>query len=221
MRTQRSDAMAVPMAPGSPQRIRWGAVFAGALVGLGLLVLLTTLWVSLGFGSDVTEIRDNLEWYVGGSAIGCLFVGGILAGWLSGVRGAGSGFFSGVTLWALMLVLIVAAGVPAVFNVLNLGRVTPIDVDTGGLLASNENVWWATFFAIVGGLLASGIGGAIGGAVTRPANAQLTTEVAPSRPDVVVVEDRDDRTERDERVRVHEHDDDEAFATTSRTDRLS
>jgi hypothetical protein len=195
MRTQRSDVMAVPMAPGSPQRIRWGAVFAGGLVGLALLVLLTTLWVSLSFGSDIAQIRDNLEWFVGISAIGCLFVAGILAGWLSGVRGAGSGFFSGVTLWALMLVLTVAAGIPAVINVLNLGRVTPIDVDTGGLLASNENVWWATFAAIVGGLLAAGIGGAIGGAVTRPANAQLMPEVAPSRPDVVVVDDeeRDDR----------------------------
>jgi hypothetical protein len=216
--------MAMPVAPGSPQRIRWGAIFAGGLVGLGLLVLLTTLWVSLAFGSDIADIRENLEWFVGGSAIGCLFVAGILSGWLSGVRGAGSGFFSGVTLWALMLVLTVAVGIPAVMNVLNLGRITPIDVDTGGLLASNENVWWATFFAIVGGLLASGIGGAIGGAVTRPANAQLMPEVTPSRPDVVVVEDRDDRTERvehDERVRSREYDDDEEFARTSRTSRIS
>lgn len=221
MRTTRStDVMAIPaVGTGSPQRVRWGAVFAGAVIGLGLLVLLTTLWVSLGFGSDVEQIRDNLEWYVGFSAVGCLFVAGILAGWLSGVRGAGSGFFNGVTIWALMLVLTITAGIPAVINVLNLGRL--IDVDTGGLLATNETVWWATFFAIVGGLLASGIGGAIGGAFTRPANAQLTPEVTPSRPDVVVpdvvVEDRDER-----RVRTRTDDEDE-YATSgeSRTGRLS
>jgi hypothetical protein len=84
-------------------------------------------------------------------------------------------------------------------------------------------VWWATFAAIVGGLLAAGIGGAIGGAVTRPANAQLMPEVTPSRPDVVVVEDRDDWTPRDERVREHEHEDDEEFATSrvTRTGRMS
>lgn len=221
MRTNRSttDVMAIPsVGSASPQRIRWGAVFAGAVVGLALLVLLTTLWVSLGFGSDVTQIRENLEWYVGISAIGCLFIAGLLAGWLSGVHGAGSGFFNGVTIWALMLVLTVSAGIPAVINVLNLGRLTPVDVDTGGLLAGNETVWWATFFAIVGGLVASGIGGAIGGALTHPANAHLAA-ATPTRPDVVVPDIVvADTSEHDRRaVRTHPLTDDaDDFATSAR-----
>jgi hypothetical protein len=42
--------------------------------------------VALAFGSDLDDIRVNLEWYLGASAIVCLFVGGLLAGWLSGVE---------------------------------------------------------------------------------------------------------------------------------------
>lgn len=178
----------------SPQRIRWGAVFGGAILGIALLAGLTSLWFALAYASGVEEIRVDLEWYLGGSAIVSVFIAGLLAGWLSGVRGSGSGFFNGVTIWALMVTLTVTIGVPAIFNVFNLGRVSQLDT-TGGLLNSNaDTVLWATFFAIVGGLVASGLGGAIGGAFTRPANAHLIDEARgpkteagfaqPTRPDV-------------------------------------
>jgi hypothetical protein len=193
----------------SPQRIRWGAVFGGAVIGIALLALLTTLWFALAYGSGMDQIRDNLEWYVGGSAIACLFVAGLLAGWLSGVNGAGSGFFNGVTIWALMLIIVLSVGIPAVLNVLNLGRVTALEVDTGGLLANGEDVLWATFLSILGGLVACGLGGMIGGALTTPANAHLVDDVADT--DVVertdrdrtVVLDDDDHADEDETTHVH------------------
>jgi hypothetical protein len=184
----------------SPQRIRWGAVFGGAVLGIALLGLLTALWFALAYGSGVDTIRANLSWYIGISAIVCLFIAGLLAGWLSGVNGAGSGFFNGVTIWALVLIATVTLGVPAILNVFNLGRIGTIDPTTGGLLAqSSDNVLWATFAAILGGLVASGLGGMIGGAITRPANAHLMEPVPtrtadeaverPARPDL-----RDERT---------------------------
>ena len=101
----------------SPQRIRWGAVFAGVVVGLALLALLTTLWFALAFNSDVETVPVNLEWYVGITAIASLFIGGLLAGWLSGVRGAGSGLFNGITMWGFILIVALAVGIPAIFNV--------------------------------------------------------------------------------------------------------
>ena len=188
MRTRTSTAAYGPAVAGSPspQRIRWGAVFGGAVLGIALLAALTTLWFALAYGSEVDEIRVNLEWYVGISAVGCLFIAGLLAGWLSGVHGAGSGFFNGVTIWALMLLLTISVGVPAVLNVLNLGRVTPIDTSTFSLLDPGaDNVLWASFAAIVGGLIASGLGGAIGGAMARPANADLMEEAVAERTEVV------------------------------------
>jgi len=164
----------------SPQRIRWGAVFGGAVLGIALLVGLTALWLALGYGSGVDQIRTNLEWYVGASAIACLFVAGLLAGWLSGVHGAGSGFFNGVTIWALVLLLAIAAGVPAILNL------TGIDPSADSLLdPAADTVLWATLLSIAGGLVASGLGGAIGGALTRPANAHLVEQAVDQRAEVV------------------------------------
>jgi hypothetical protein len=189
----------------SPQRIRWGAVFGGAVIGIALLALLTTLWFALAFGSGMEQIRTNLEWYVGISAIACLFVAGLLAGWLSGVNGVGSGFFNGVTIWALMLIIVLSVGIPAVLNVLNLGRVTTLEVGTDGLLANGEDVLWATFLSILGGLVACGLGGMIGGALTSPANAHLVDDVDDAR----VVE----RTDRDRTVVLEDDDVDEDDTT--------
>jgi hypothetical protein len=202
--TDTAPAMGSP----SPQRIRWGAVFGGAILGLALLALLTTLWYALGWASGMDSIRNNIEWYVGASAIGSLFIAGLLAGWLSGVHGAGSGFFNGVTIWALMVVVTVFA-TPAIMNVFNLGGIDQLNATspTGLLATEGDNVLWASFFAILGGLVACGIGGMIGGAVTSPANANLydggvtrSETVQPSMPDMP------------ERTAQHEHEDDEATA---------
>jgi hypothetical protein len=214
MRTRYGTTDVAVTAAGSPspQRIRWGAVFGGAVLGLALLALLTTLWFALGYGSGQDSIRDNIEWYVGLSAVASLFIAGMLAGWLSGVRGAGSGFFNGVTIWAMMLVLTIFVGVPAIMNVFNLGRIAALDASaTTGLLGGEQDtVLWASFFAILGGLLASGIGGMIGGALTRPANAHLYDDEVVTRTDV---DDRPTRPDVDDRRTVVVEDDD---ATTVR-----
>jgi hypothetical protein len=188
----------------SPQRVRWGAVFAGVVLGLALLALLTTLWFALAYNSGVDVIRDNLEWFIGGTAVVALFIGGLLAGWLSGVRGPGSGFFNGITMWGLILIVALAVGLPAVFNVLNLGRVSSIAEGQSLISTGVDGTLWATFLTILGGFLASGLGGLIGGAVTMPANAHL------QRTDVVD-EDDHDHDVRDDDVRdddVRDRDDD-------------
>lgn len=210
--TRTTDWAAWQAAPAaSPQKIRWGAVFAGTVLGLGLLALLTALWFALAYGSGVEEVRASLEWYIGISAIVCLFVGGLLSGWLSGVRGAVSGFFNGMTIWAMILIVTLVIGVPSILNVFNLGRVTQLSPDaTGGILGTGvDRALWATFWSVLGGLLACAIGGAIGGAITRPANADLAVGSAvPPASDVAYDRDHVD----------HDHDEDE---TASRRYRAS
>jgi hypothetical protein len=192
--TRTMDVAAVPAAGSpSPQRIRWGAVFAGVVLGMALLALVSTLWFALAFNSNIDTIRVNLEWYVGISAVVALFIGGLLAGWLSGVRGAGSGFFNGITMWGLILIVALAIGIPAVFNVFNLGRVTAIAEGTTVTGSGVDTALWASFWTILGGFLASGLGGLIGGAFTMPANAQLNT----MRDDRLVDDDRRVIEERD------------------------
>lgn len=178
----------------SPQRVRWGAVFAGVVLGLALLALLTTLWFALAFNSNMETVRANLEWYVGITAIVCLFIGGVLAGWLSGVRGAGAGMFNGITMWGLILIVALAVGIPAIFNVFNLGRVTSITDGTGLTDSGVAGALWASFWTILGGFIASGLGGLIGGAVTMPANAQLQ----PGMDRTVVVDEADEDVEHGE-----------------------
>ena len=51
--------------------ISWGAIFGGAVVGLALLALLSSLWLALAYESQTASIRANLEWYIGGSALAC------------------------------------------------------------------------------------------------------------------------------------------------------
>lgn len=193
------EVAAMPTASTSPQRIRWGAVFAGVVFGLALLVLLTTLWLALAFNSGVDSIRANIEWFIGGTAVVCLFLGALLAGWLSGVRGAGSGFFNGITMWGLILIVALAVGIPSVFNVFNLGRVSSLAEGTTLIDTRVDTALWASFWTLVGGFVAAGLGGLIGGAITMPANASLQG--------TTVVERDLDRTQRT--VVVDDDDDDE------------
>jgi hypothetical protein len=191
--TRRTDVDTWPAAVSpSPQRIRWGAVFAGGVLGTALLALLTTLWFALAFNSDIETVRVNLEWYVGITAIVSLFIAGVLAGWLSGVRGAGTGFFNGLTVWGLILIVALAVGIPAVFNVFNLGRVSAITDETGLTGSAADAALWASFWTILGGFLASGLGGMIGGALTMPANAQLQSGPMDRTVDVRHGDDADD-----------------------------
>jgi len=200
-----------------PQRIRWGAIFAGAVIGLALLVVLTTLWFAMAYGSEMASVRDNLRWFVGGSAIASLLIGGIIAGYGSGVRGTGSGILHGITIWGMLLIVIVAVGIPSVNTIFNLGRVATqvTDQSAQGVVATgSDSALWATFWSIVGGFVAAAIGGAIGGGLARA-----------RRPETVTRRDELDRAPVDtpssrERTVVVE-DDDSARVTSSRDYRSS
>jgi hypothetical protein len=176
-----------------PTRLRWGAVIAGGVLAVALLLLLASLWMALGFGSNVNEIADNLEWYIGGSAIFCLFVGGWVASRTSGVHGAGAGIAHGATLWAVVLLVTLSIGIPSILNILNLGRVaTEIDQQTSVIAQGVDASLWATFLSLVGGLIAAALGGLIGG-MTVPAADRITASSASTRGRVVNVSDDDER----------------------------
>jgi hypothetical protein len=166
---------------GQPTRVRWGAVIAGGVLAVALLLLLSSLWMALGFGSEISSIADNLEWFIGGSVIFCLFVGGWVAGRMSGVRGAGAGMAHGATLWAVVLLVTLAVGIPAILNILNLGRVaTEIDRQTGVIAQGVDASLWATFLSLVGALVAAAIGGVIGGMTVPTVETTLRRSSTPA-----------------------------------------
>jgi len=180
--------------------IRWSAVFAGTLLGLATLALLSSLWLALARASNVAVVQDNIEWFIGGSAVFCLFLAGLLAGYLSGVRGGGTGFLHGATIWGLLLFATLSLGIPAILNLFNVNQIAN-GVETAATTPTDPAVYgalWGTFWTILGGFVAAGLGGAIGGAMTRDADrvVRVDDERTVSRPAPVVVTDDDGRTVR-------------------------
>jgi hypothetical protein len=186
--------------------IRWSAIFGGLILGLGLLMVLTSLFLALAYGSGINDVRDNLSWFIGGSAIAALFVGAILTGYLSGVRSAGTGMLHGFALWGLLLALTLTVGIPSILNVFNLGTV--VTQATQGLTdGDGSTALWASFWTLAGGFFAAGIGGALGGAMSRGARTHSRT-----------VERTDDEIEA-HRTYGHDHDHDDEVVEVHRDER--
>lgn len=187
--------------------LRWSAVLGGLILGLAMLLLLSALWLALAYGSELTAIRDNLGWYIGISAVASLFVAGILTGYLSGVRGTGPGMLHGFTLWGLLMLAAITVGVPSLLNVFGLQNLTA-QADSAARLANSgsDGTLWITFWTLLGGFVAAGIGGMIGAASTRaetgggPVVVNDVVAPAPQRP--VTQPTRPQRT--DDRVVVDE-----------------
>jgi hypothetical protein len=175
-------------------------------------MVLSTLWLALGYGSEIATIRDNLGWFVGISAIVSLFVAGVLTGYLSGVRGAGPGLLHGLTLWGLLMLVSVTVGIPAMLNVFGLNQLVSTGAATANTLTNtgNDGTLWVSFWTLLGGFIAAGLGGMIGASFTRAepgavnvnrpvVRRDIATEPAMTRRttgDTVVVDETDDRTTR-------------------------
>jgi hypothetical protein len=155
--------------------ISWGAVLGGAVVGLALFALLSSLWLALAYDSQTNQVRTNLAWFMGGSALVCLFLGGLITGYLSGVRSIASGILHGWALWGLLLFAAIAIGIPSVLNIFGLARISS-SLDVG--LSGSTRALWTSFWTILGGFVAGGLGGAIGGSIARQPGVTATTETS-------------------------------------------
>lgn len=110
-----NDGSVAHSKPAELVRISWGSVFAGALVGLAILAALTLLGISIGFGVVDPSIDENPLSGVGiGSAfwavlimIASLFVAGFVAARMSGQPNTTTAMMHGVTVWALVTIVIV------------------------------------------------------------------------------------------------------------------
>jgi hypothetical protein len=180
----------------TPTLINWRAIFGGAVIGIGMLVLLSTLWLALAFPSNVTWVNDNLKWFLGGTAIFALFVAGYAAGVSSGARGLGAGMAQAFTLWSLVLIASIAIAIP-VMRVLNITfAATDLSVGATGATGTVLNggpvsgPLWTIFWSMLIALGAAVVGGMLGGATPRRAVTPVTgvapaVAAAPTRPERV------------------------------------
>src|SRR5262245_28280249 len=76
----------------APNPIRWGAVFAGAVIAAGVMILFTSLWLALAFTTRAAPVANNLGTFLAATAAGAMLLAGLLAGLFASVRGPGAGF---------------------------------------------------------------------------------------------------------------------------------
>lgn len=165
MTRRRSARVSNAPSGATPALIRWGAVVGGGVIGLSVLVLLWTLWLALAVSTGVQVVEANLDWLLAGSTVVALLVGGLLAGWLSGVPGFAPGLFNGITVWAVVVFVALSVVTPGVLQTIG---VPPTGEAIGELAAQGDGLW-AGFVALLIGAFAAGLGGGLGGVLTRPA----------------------------------------------------
>jgi hypothetical protein len=146
-----------------PQLVRWGSVFSGTLIAVAMFALLDALWLALSFGSHVSFVYSNLSWWIGGTAIFCMFVAGLIAGVSSGARGVGAGSMGGLTTWALIVIGVGVFVVPT----FSIGHIPNTITASGHLYTINYLTYWTAFWSLVIGLGASLLGGMLGGGMQR------------------------------------------------------
>jgi hypothetical protein len=150
--------------------VQWRAVFSGAVIGLGVLVLLSAMFAVIGFGGHPATMSGNFRWYEAGSAIFATFLGAYLAAWFAGIRGIGAGLANAATLWGISVIGVVLVAVPSVMRIFNLKLAFLSSTPSGAVATAGSSphaVLWTTFWAIVIGLGASLLGGIFGGLMPR------------------------------------------------------
>jgi hypothetical protein len=104
-------------------RVSWGGVFAGVLVAIGLLLLLTALGVAVGISAadpgstEMSSLGMGAGIWAGVSLLLALFIGGMVSTRVGAIFDRTTGFFEGVLVWVVSLLLmgyLAASGVGSI-----------------------------------------------------------------------------------------------------------
>lgn len=179
----QTTATAPAVVTPAPRGIRWGAVWAGAVIALATFVVLQLLffalgWLDLGFTAQQGELAATVV--SGVLALVAFFVGGLVAGAASPTVGRAEGLLQAVTMWALAVVGVVAitlAGGGALLGAAASAAAiltAPGPVD-GEIVALARTVRDAAGWGALGlglALVAAALGGVVGGPAGRGRHAQ-------------------------------------------------
>lgn len=156
--------------------VRWGPIWAGLLMALGIHVVLSAIGLAVALGaydpaSPVfgQQVANTLAIWTAISAIIALFVGGFVAGRMGAVLGLRNGLVQGSVVWALallfMLVLsaIGVAGFGSALDVSALVAGVDISAQEARQMAAttSSGAWWFVVGAILAWAAAAG-GGILG-----------------------------------------------------------
>lgn len=149
---------------GYPRVVDWGGVWSGALVGAGVMTMVSALWLALGFGSGVDTFHDSIEWWLAATGIGSVLIGGFVAGATSRRGSTGRGTITSVVMWALL-------AIPAAFVTIIVAAANHSTANTaqGVLDRVGDASLWAAWWSMLIGLGSAVLGGILGGATREMA----------------------------------------------------
>lgn len=180
MSTGRGVIIERPGGPFDGMRISWGGIWAGVLVVLGVLLVLSTLGLAIGFSADARNVDPQrigmgaIIWSRVALLI-ALFLGGAAATRMSMVWDRPTALAQGVLVWVASLIASLFLSTHVVGLVLS--AALGYGLSNGGAegpAPAPSAVAWMTFFAVVLSLLATLAGAALG---RRRAAAHLTHAV--------------------------------------------
>jgi hypothetical protein len=96
---------------GDGMRVSWGGVWAGVLVAMGMLMLLAALGVAIGItavdpqSTDAQAFGTGAGIYSAVSLLLSLFIGGLVSTRVGAIFDRTTGFFEGVLVWVVSVVL--------------------------------------------------------------------------------------------------------------------
>jgi hypothetical protein len=168
MNTQREVIIERPAAPLEGMRVSWGGVWAGVLVALGTMLVLSTLGLAVGFSADARNVNPEA---IGMGAVVwsrvslliALFLAGAAAARMSLVWDRPTAFAQGALVWVTSLIagqLLSASGIGLMVSAAltyGLHNGNPSQPGSG-----SSAVAWLTFFAVILSLLATLAGAALG-----------------------------------------------------------
>ncbi len=137
--------------------VRWGTVFTGALIAFGISVLLTFLGAGFGFGIDPSGLGGGLAYWMVGSGVVGLFVGGMLAIRAARITNTGTAVLHGAVIWSMFVLLDVSGFFSSFASLFGVTGVAEEAALTLTIAAS----WWV-FVAYVLAFAAVAIGCAAG-----------------------------------------------------------
>lgn len=170
--------------------VRWGPIWAGLLLALGIQLVLGAIGLAVALGSNNPaaanygeRVASTLSIWNAISALIALFIGGYVAGRMAAVLGLRNGLTQGSVVWALALLLGVLLSAFGVAGVLGAATNTTALITRGLNLGTPEaqravqnavtGTWWFVVGAVLAWLAAAG-GGILGAAAHRETVAEDT-----------------------------------------------
>jgi hypothetical protein len=168
-----ADSPVMAATPADLQQLRWGPIWAGVFMALGVFFLLSLAAIATGLQAAPGAPEEDLGIVaiIATSAIALVsfFLGGFVSSWSAGLGDPGRALLNGFLVWTLWLVIVVvmaALGFGAIVGAMGdlFGEVaiSDPDVDPAELVDILRSSAWQTLLALGLTAAASTLGGAIG-----------------------------------------------------------